>query len=53
MKQNERQVSSLARWAEARRIGAYIDKHNEKAKPFIWKAKAADILEKVKRARTA
>jgi len=33
-------------------IGAYIDKHNDKPKPFIWTAKAADILEKVKRART-
>jgi phosphoribosylaminoimidazole-succinocarboxamide synthase len=33
--------------------GAYIDKHNNKPKPFIWTAKAADILEKVKRARTA
>jgi transposase len=33
-------------------IGAYIDKHNNKPKPFIWTAKAADILEKVKRART-
>jgi len=31
----------------------YIDHHNEKPKPFIWTAKAADILEKVKRARTA
>lgn len=34
-------------------IGAYIDKHNDKPKPFIWTAKAADILEKVKRARRA
>jgi len=34
-------------------IGAYIDKHNDKPKPFIWTAKAADILEKVKRARTS
>jgi hypothetical protein len=31
----------------------YIDHHNEKPKPFIWTAKAADILEKVKRARAA
>ena len=29
----------------------YIDHHNESPKPFIWTAKAADILEKVKRAR--
>ena len=34
-------------------IGTYIDKHNEQPKPFIWTAKAADILEKVKRARKA
>ncbi len=34
-------------------IGDYIDKHNENPKPFIWTAKAADILEKVKRARTS
>jgi transposase len=32
-------------------IGDYIDKHNCKPKPFIWTAKASDILEKVKRAR--
>ncbi|MGC2614772.1 MAG: IS630 family transposase, partial [Terracidiphilus sp.] len=30
-----------------------IDHHNEHPKPFIWTAKAADILEKVMRARTA
>jgi hypothetical protein len=34
-------------------IGDYIDKHNYKPKPFVWTAKAADILEKVKRARAA
>ena len=34
-------------------IGEYIDKHNDKPKPFVWTAKAADILEKVKRARKA
>ncbi len=32
-------------------IDQYIDRHNENPKPFIWTAKAADILEKVKRAR--
>ncbi|MBZ5549143.1 MAG: IS630 family transposase, partial [Acidobacteriia bacterium] len=32
-------------------IGTYIDRHNESPKPFIWTASAADILEKVKRAR--
>ncbi len=32
-------------------IGDYVDRHNQKPKPFVWTAKAADILEKVKRAR--
>jgi transposase len=32
-------------------IGEFIDKHNQNPKPFIWTAKAFDILEKVKRAR--
>src|SRR5262244_1346076 len=32
-------------------IEGYIDRHNEDPKPFIWTAKASDILEKVKRAR--
>src|SRR5437870_1413194 len=32
-------------------IGNYIDHHNQSPKPFIWTARAADILEKVKRAR--
>jgi transposase len=34
-------------------IDSYIDQHNIKPKPFIWTAKATDILEKVKRARKA
>ena len=34
-------------------IGDYIDKHNDNPKPFVWTAKAADILEKVRRARKA
>jgi len=34
-------------------IGNYIDLHNENPKPFIWTARATDILEKVKRARRA
>ena len=34
-------------------IGEYIDHHNENPKPFIWTAKATDILEKVTRARVA
>jgi len=34
-------------------IGNYIEQHNQKPKPFIWTAKATDILEKVKRARAA
>jgi transposase len=32
-------------------IDAYVDRHNEAPKPFIWTASASDILEKVKRAR--
>ena len=32
-------------------IGDYIDRHNKRPKPFVWTAKASDILEKVKRAR--
>ena len=32
-------------------IDDYIDQHNQNPKPFIWTAKASDILEKVKRAR--
>jgi transposase len=32
-------------------ILAYIEEHNRNPKPFIWTAKANDILEKVKRAR--
>ena len=34
-------------------IEGYIAGHNENPKPFIWTAKAADILAKVKRARKA
>src|ERR1700751_276440 len=34
-------------------VEGYIDNHNENPIPFIWTAKAADILEKVKRARRA
>ena len=34
-------------------IGDYIDKHNANPKPFIWTAKATDILEKVTRAQAA
>ena len=34
-------------------IGDYIGHHNLEPKPFIWTAKATDILEKVKRARAA
>ncbi len=32
-------------------IGDYIDDHSDKPKPFVWTAKAAGILERVKRAR--
>lgn len=34
-------------------IGDYIDRHNQNPKPFIWTAKANDILEKVSRAKSA
>jgi transposase len=34
-------------------IFAYIEQHNTQPKPFIWTAKAKDILEKVKRGKTA
>ena len=34
-------------------IGDYIDNHNRQPKPFIWTAKASDILENVKRARAS
>lgn len=33
-------------------INEYIEVHNAKPKPFIWTAKASDILAKVTRART-
>ncbi|HVT43362.1 MAG TPA: IS630 family transposase, partial [Thermoanaerobaculia bacterium] len=31
----------------------YLDNHNDNPKPFIWTAKASDILAKVTRARAA
>ena len=34
-------------------IGNYIDHHNQNPKPFIWTAKASDILEKVTRAQAS
>jgi len=34
-------------------IFAYIEHHNSQPKPFIWTAKATDILEKVKRGKAA
>jgi transposase len=34
-------------------LDGYVDNHNEEPKPFIWTAKAQDILAKVMRARTA
>ena len=33
-------------------INAYIEEHNRDPKPFIWTAKADEILAKVRRART-
>ena len=32
-------------------IDSYIDQHNQQPKPFVWTAKAADILAKVMRGR--
>jgi transposase len=40
---------SVAQLIEA--IRAYIEVHNESPRPFVWTAKAEDILEKVRRAR--
>jgi hypothetical protein len=34
-------------------IETYIAQHNTNPKPFVWTAKASDILEKVKRARAS
>jgi transposase len=34
-------------------IDDYVDQHNDHPKPFIWTTSANDILEKVKRARSA
>jgi transposase len=34
-------------------IGDYLSKYNEEPKPFVWTAKASDILAKVMRARVA
>src|SRR5438874_1638092 len=34
-------------------IEHYVAQHNSNPKPFVWTAKASDILEKVKRARAA
>ncbi len=42
---------SVKRLVEA--IEAYIAEHNMDPKPFIWTAKASDILAKVTRAKSA
>jgi transposase len=34
-------------------IGKYIDQHKKEPKPFLWTAKAAEILEREERARAA
>ena len=39
---------SVTELQQAMRV--YIDKHNQKPKPYLWTAEAKDILEKVKRA---
>lgn len=41
----------LAAEGTQERILAYIEEHNRQPKPFIWTAKANDILEKVKLAK--
>lgn len=41
--------SSVPQLVEA--IMTYIEQHNEHPQPFVWTAKAQDILEKVRRAR--
>jgi hypothetical protein len=41
------------RWKNGVARTSTIDRHNQSPKPFIWTAKANDILEKVTRARTA
>jgi len=40
---------SVAQLIEA--IRAYIEEHNDNPRPFVWTAKAADILDKVRHAR--
>jgi hypothetical protein len=42
-------LQSVERLIEA--IRAYIDEQNDHPKPFVWTAKAQDILEKVRRAK--
>jgi hypothetical protein len=32
-------------------FGDYIGKHNDNPKPFVWIAKASDVLKRAKRAR--
>jgi hypothetical protein len=46
------QLCTLSVEALEERILAYIEEHNREPKPFIWTAKANDILEKVKRAKS-
>jgi transposase len=41
---------SVPEWVNA--INAYIEEHNRDPKPFVWTAKADEILAKVRRART-
>jgi hypothetical protein len=33
-------------------IQDYLAQHNQRPKPFIWTARADDVLDKVKRAQT-
>jgi hypothetical protein len=51
-KQLSRGVFRSVEQLETALLGA-IEQHNSDPKPYIWTAKASDILEKVKRARTS
>lgn len=54
LSQNQLRRGTFTRVSElVSAILAYIEQHNRAPKPFIWTAKATDILEKVKRAKAA
>jgi transposase len=52
LSQNRLKRGSFASVTELiKTIENHVDQHNRNPKPFVWTAKASDILEKVKRAR--